>query len=143
MRNAPFTEQSIKAMLDHLGVNVQGRRSASAMSRASRSPRTSPPLSGRFAHRRQHFLDRDATSLRGGTLLMTPMMAADGLTYAVAQGSIAVSGFVAGAGRIGQRRRCDRWPHSQRRPGRALGARRSQPGQPLVLELATPTSPPP
>ena len=41
----------------------------------------------------------DASSLKGGTLLMTPLTGADGLVYAVAQGPIAVSGFAAsGAG---------------------------------------------
>src|SRR5262249_15629897 len=41
----------------------------------------------------------DATSLKGGTLLMTPLNGADGKTYAVAQGPISVSGFSAtGAG---------------------------------------------
>lgn len=36
------------------------------------------------------------TSLQGGTLLMTPLVGADGQTYAVAQGSISVGGFAAG-----------------------------------------------
>jgi flagellar P-ring protein precursor FlgI len=41
----------------------------------------------------------DAVSLKGGTLLMTPLSGADGLVYAVAQGPVAVSGFAAaGAG---------------------------------------------
>ncbi len=35
----------------------------------------------------------DATSLRGGTLLMTPLTGGDGLVYAAAQGPLAVSGF--------------------------------------------------
>ncbi|MFP3367283.1 flagellar basal body P-ring protein FlgI, partial [Pseudoalteromonas sp. SIMBA_148] len=37
----------------------------------------------------------DATSLAGGTLVMTPLRAADGEIYAVAQGSVIVSGFTA------------------------------------------------
>lgn len=37
----------------------------------------------------------DATSLRGGTLVMTPLSAADGNAYAVAQGAISVTGFQA------------------------------------------------
>ncbi len=37
----------------------------------------------------------DATSLRGGTLIVTPLTGADGEIYAVAQGPIAVAGFVA------------------------------------------------
>jgi flagellar P-ring protein precursor FlgI len=35
----------------------------------------------------------DSQSLRGGTLIMAPLMGADGLTYAVAQGSVSVGGF--------------------------------------------------
>ena len=42
----------------------------------------------------------DAKSLLGGTLVMTPLNAADGQIYAVAQGSIIAGGIVAeGAGR--------------------------------------------
>jgi flagellar P-ring protein precursor FlgI len=40
----------------------------------------------------------DATSLLGGTLLVTPMLGADGEVYAVSQGPIAVSGFSASGG---------------------------------------------
>jgi flagellar P-ring protein FlgI len=41
----------------------------------------------------------DATSLQGGTLLMTPLKGADGEVYAVAQGAVAIGGFSAsGAG---------------------------------------------
>jgi flagellar P-ring protein precursor FlgI len=38
----------------------------------------------------------DAESLQGGTLLVTPLLGADGETYTVAQGSVAVGGFSAG-----------------------------------------------
>jgi flagellar P-ring protein precursor FlgI len=38
----------------------------------------------------------DAKSLRGGTLLMTPLRGADGAVYAVAQGSVSIGGFAAG-----------------------------------------------
>ena len=37
----------------------------------------------------------DAKSLQGGTLLVTPLLGADGEVYAVAQGSVAISGFAA------------------------------------------------
>jgi len=40
----------------------------------------------------------DATSLQGGTLLITPLKAANGEVYAVAQGPISVGGFVGGSG---------------------------------------------
>ena len=38
----------------------------------------------------------DASNLRGGVLLMTPLKGADGQTYAVAQGAVVTAGFVAG-----------------------------------------------
>jgi len=40
----------------------------------------------------------DATSLRGGTLLMTPLKGADGKVYAVAQGAVSIGGFATGGG---------------------------------------------
>jgi flagellar P-ring protein precursor FlgI len=40
----------------------------------------------------------DAKSLQGGILLQTPLLGADGRVYAVAQGAIAVGGFIGGAG---------------------------------------------
>ncbi len=40
----------------------------------------------------------DAKSLQGGILLQTPLVGADGRVYAVAQGPIAVGGFLGGAG---------------------------------------------
>lgn len=43
----------------------------------------------------------DAKSLQGGVLLQSPLMGADGRVYAVAQGPIAVGGFVGGAGGAG------------------------------------------
>jgi flagellar P-ring protein precursor FlgI len=43
----------------------------------------------------------DAKSLQGGVLLMTPLRAADGKTYAVAQGPLSIGGFAAGAGGAG------------------------------------------
>jgi flagellar P-ring protein FlgI len=43
----------------------------------------------------------DAASLQGGVLLQTPLMGADGKVYAVAQGPVAVGGFIGGAGGAG------------------------------------------
>lgn len=43
----------------------------------------------------------DAATLQGGVLLQTPMIGADGIVYAVAQGPIAVGGFLGGAGGAG------------------------------------------
>jgi flagellar P-ring protein precursor FlgI len=43
----------------------------------------------------------DAKSLQGGVLLQTPLVGADGRTYAVAQGPVAIGGFLGGAGGAG------------------------------------------
>lgn len=97
LRNAPYTEQSIIAMLERLGVNtrgstMKGENVAAVMVTANLMP---------FA-RRGNRIDinvssiGDADNLRGGTLIVTPLKGADGEVYAVAQGSIQVSGFTAG-----------------------------------------------
>ncbi|MEN6412102.1 MAG: flagellar basal body P-ring protein FlgI [Veillonellales bacterium] len=46
----------------------------------------------------------DAKSLQGGTLLQTPLKAANGLVYAVAQGAVSTGGFVAGSGGSSQQK---------------------------------------
>lgn len=40
----------------------------------------------------------DAKSIQGGTLIQTPLLAADGEVYAVAQGAVSTGGFIAGSG---------------------------------------------
>ena len=82
----------------------------------------------------------NANSLRGGALLMTPLRGADGEVYAMAQGSMMVSGFgVAGQGRLArQRQRAERRPHSQRRDGRARGADQFGTEPFVMLNLNTP-----
>ncbi|PHZ83335.1 flagellar basal body P-ring protein FlgI [Paremcibacter congregatus] len=105
LRNAPFTEQSIVAMLERLGVNTRGAEMkaenvAAVMVTASLSPFARP---GNRLDINVSSIG-DADNLRGGTLIVTPLKGADGEVYAVAQGSIQVSGFSAGgdAGSITQ-----------------------------------------
>jgi flagellar P-ring protein precursor FlgI len=140
MRNAPFTEQSIKAMLDHLGVNVQGAslriRNVAGVTVTADLPAFVGPGSRIDVNISSI---GDATSLRGGTLLMTPMMAADGLTYAVAQGSIVVTGFSA----AGQGEAVREGTPTGGRIANGAVVEREVPaafraGQPLVLELRNP-----
>jgi flagellar P-ring protein precursor FlgI len=93
LRNAPFTEQAIQSMLDRLGINVRNvslrtRNVAAVLVTADLPP----------------FMDRgsriditvsslgDASSLMGGTLVMTPLTGPDGVVHAMAQGAVAVSG---------------------------------------------------
>lgn len=96
MRNSPFTEQSLQAMLDRMGVNVMNAnlrvRNVAGVAVTAKLPPFAT-LGSRIDVSIASI--GDATSLKGGTLLMTPLMGADGQIYAVGQGSIAVSGFSA------------------------------------------------
>lgn len=94
LRNSPFTEQSMRAMLENLGIASEGGRTRSKNVAAVIVTANLPPFvqSGARIDVNVSSLG-DATSLAGGTLVMTPLRAADGEIYAVAQGSVIVSGF--------------------------------------------------
>nr|WP_265519473.1 flagellar basal body P-ring protein FlgI [Nitratireductor luteus] len=96
LRNAPFTEQSIRAMLENLGIATEGGRARAKNVAAVIVTANLPPFvqSGARIDVTVSSLG-DATSLAGGTLVMTPLRAADGEIYAVGQGSVIVSGFSA------------------------------------------------
>lgn len=86
-----FTNKSIERMLDRLGVKVQGKDVATKSVAAVIITATLPPFA-----RAGNKLDitvstlGDSTSLKGGTLIQTPLRAADQEVYAVAQGSLVV-----------------------------------------------------
>lgn len=96
LRNSPFTEQSIQSMLDRMGVNLNSARPRSKNVAGVIVTAELPPFSGKGSR-----IDvtvsslGDATSLGGGTLIMTPLSGADNEIYAVAQGPIAVTGYSA------------------------------------------------
>ncbi|MBN9887122.1 flagellar basal body P-ring protein FlgI [Salipiger abyssi] len=97
LRNSPFTEKSIEAMLERLGVgNLSDDRIKTENTAAVMVTAMLPPFA-----RRGSPIDvvvsslGDASSLRGGTLIVTPLTGADGEVYAVAQGPIAVAGYAA------------------------------------------------
>ncbi len=96
LRNAPFTDQSVRSMLERLGVNVRGAGARTRNVAAVMVTAELPPFINRGSR-----IDvvvtsiGDASSLRGGTLIMTPLYGGDDNIYAVAQGSVAVSGFEA------------------------------------------------
>ncbi|WP_367718169.1 flagellar basal body P-ring protein FlgI [Nitratireductor sp. GISD-1A_MAKvit] len=96
LRNSPFTEQSMRAMLENLGIATEGGRARAKNVAAVIVTANLPPFvqSGARIDVNVSSLG-DATSLAGGTLVMTPLRAADGEIYAVAQGSVVVSGFTA------------------------------------------------
>lgn len=100
LRNAPFTEDIMTNILERLGVNVTGEQFRPKNVAAVLVTATLPPFS-----RAGGQIDvtvsaiGDAASLMGGTLVMTPLNAADGQIYAVAQGTIIAGGATAeGAG---------------------------------------------
>jgi len=94
LRNAPFTEQSLQSMLDNMGINIRGtslrtRNVAAVVVTADLPPFV--PGGSRIDVALSSL--GDASSLMGGTLLMTQLRGADGEVYAVAQGAIAVGGY--------------------------------------------------
>jgi flagellar P-ring protein precursor FlgI len=96
LRNSPFTEQSVRAMLENLGISTRGGASRSRNVAAVIVTANLPPFVQSGARIDVNVSSMgDATSLAGGTLVMTPLRAPDGEIYAVAQGSVIVSGFTA------------------------------------------------
>ena len=97
LNNSPFTEQSLLAMLERLGVNVRGQNLNTGNVAAVMVTASLPPFRSQGSTIDVSISSLgDAENLQGGTLLVTPLMAADGEVYAVAQGSVNVSGFSAG-----------------------------------------------
>jgi flagellar P-ring protein precursor FlgI len=91
-----FTRESVVGMLERLGVNARQNNLRTDNIAAVMVTATLPPFAVQGSR-----LDvtvsaiGDAKSLLGGTLVVTPLRAADGEVYAIAQGSIAVGGFAA------------------------------------------------
>jgi flagellar P-ring protein FlgI len=96
LNNIPFTKQSLTAMLERLGVNIRGQTIRTGNVAAVMVTANLPPF-GTQGTRIDVTVSAmgDAKSLQGGTLLVTPLLAADGNVYAVAQGSLAIGGFQA------------------------------------------------
>ena len=96
LNNSPFTKQSLTSMLERLGVNTRGTNLRTANVAAVMVTANLPPFStqGTRVDVTVSALG-DAKSLLGGTLLVTPLLGADGEVYAVGQGSLAISGFAA------------------------------------------------
>ncbi len=96
LNNSPFTEQSLVGMLERMGVNTRGTNLRTKNVAAVMVTATLPPYAAQGTR-----IDitvsamGDSKSLLGGTLLVTPLLGADGEVYAVGQGPIAVSGFSA------------------------------------------------
>jgi flagellar P-ring protein precursor FlgI len=96
LNNIPFTKQSLQAMLERLGVNVRGATMRTG-NVAAVMVTANLPAFGTQGTRIDVTVSAlgDSKSLQGGTLLVTPLLGADGNVYAVAQGSLAIGGFQA------------------------------------------------
>ena len=102
LRTAIFTRQSLVGMLERLGVNTRDNearldtRNIAAVMVTANLPAFAQP--GSRIDIAVSSLG-DASNLTGGTLLVTPLLGADGAVYAVAQGALATGAIaVRGAG---------------------------------------------
>lgn len=134
LRNSPFTEQSLQAMLDRMGVNIRKHntrtRNIAAVIVTAQLPafvQTGSTIDVTVSSL------GDATSLLGGSLVMTPLYGADNLIYGVAQGPVTVSGYqVAGAAQT----LTQNVPTTGRIPNGAL-IEREAPGQFVDVEFVS------
>lgn len=96
IRNAPFTEEIMSNILERLGVNITGEQFRPKNVAAVFVTANLPPFS-RAGGRIDVTVSAigDAKSLLGGTLIMTPLNAADGQIYAVGQGTVIAGGVSA------------------------------------------------
>ncbi|WP_170334628.1 flagellar basal body P-ring protein FlgI [Ruegeria arenilitoris] len=96
LRNSPFTEEIMSNILERLGVNVNGEDFRPKNVAAVLVTASLPPFA-RVGGQIDATVSAigDSKSLLGGTLIMTPLNAADGQIYAVAQGTVLAGGAVA------------------------------------------------
>ena len=96
LQNSPFTRQALQTILERLGVQTRGANVNTKDIAAVMVTANLPPFAAQGSK-----VDvtvsamGDSKSLQGGTLLATPLLAADGEVYALAQGPLAVGGFSA------------------------------------------------
>lgn len=97
LNDGHFTKQSLQAMLNRLGVKPTNAGLDSDNVAAVMVTAVLPPFARQGSRVDvQVSALGDAESLLGGTLLVTPLLGADGEVYAVSQGQLAVGGFEAG-----------------------------------------------
>src|ERR1044072_5097790 len=92
---APFTIQSIRNMLAKFGVTIPANVNPQLKNVAAVTVRADLPAFAKPGQTIDITVDSigNASSLRGGSLLMTPLRGIDGEVYAIGQGSLIVSGF--------------------------------------------------
>lgn len=102
---SPETIQALSNMLKKFGITIstsqlQSKNVASVMVTAQLPPFVKPGDTIDITVSS----NGDAKSLQGGTLLQTPLLAANGQVYAVAQGPVSTGGFIVGRGGAGQQK---------------------------------------
>ncbi len=97
LASSPYTKESLTSMLERLGVNIRDGNVPSGKNVAAVMVTSNLPAFSRQGSKIDVTVSAlgDAKDLRGGTLLVTPLLGADGEVYAVSQGPVAVSGFSA------------------------------------------------
>jgi len=92
---APFTVQSLESMLRQLGVTVPSTTNPQLKNVAAVSVHAELPAFAKLGQTIDVTVSSigNASSLRGGSLLMSPMKGADGQVYALAQGNVIVGGL--------------------------------------------------
>lgn len=101
VRNSPMLRQSLEGMMERMGVNIRDANLNSKNAAAVMITAELPPFAAPGAR-----IDvtvsamGDAKSLLGGTLLVAPLLGADGEAYAVAQGTVQ-TGAVSASGASG------------------------------------------
>jgi flagellar P-ring protein precursor FlgI len=95
--SSPFTEQSLRSMLTQLGIVVPPNVGLNPKNVAAVSVHANLPAFARPGQQLDVTVSSigDAKSLRGGSLLMTPLKGIDGQVYAIAQGNLVVGGLSA------------------------------------------------
>jgi len=98
VNSSPFTEQSLRSMLTRLGIAVPAGTKLNPKNVAAVTVHADLPAFAKPGQRLDVTIASigDAKSLRGGSLLMTPLKGIDGQVYAVAQGNAVVGGLSAG-----------------------------------------------
>jgi len=92
---APFTIQSIKNMLIRYGITIPANTNPQLKNVAAVTVHADLPPFSKTGQTIDVTVSSigNAQSLRGGSLIMTPLIGADGEVYAIAQGSLVVGGF--------------------------------------------------
>ena len=97
LRNAPMTKQSLEAMLERLGVNTRDATIDTKNVAAVMVTASLPAFAAAGSTVDVNVAAMgDAKSLQGGTLLVTPLLGADGEAYAVGQGTVETGSVSAG-----------------------------------------------